>query len=263
MHFFDADTQCDDLGGGQFKTTVTDRWSINGNPNGGYLMALLCSAMQKGSEKKLPAILTANFLTRTQKTGSHVAVENISQSRTFNRMQARLIQNGQECVRAWGTFTDENVCQGDSRYERAEPGMADLNACIPIPEFGRYSLYGQIDARLDPACTGWFQGDLSDISEHKGWISFKDKRPFDALSLILMSDSFPPPVMASQGMVAWVPTVEFSINIRAIPTGRWLKTIFRSRYITCGLVEEDGELWDEGGRLVAICRQIAQFRKNP
>jgi acyl-CoA thioesterase len=136
-----------------------------------------------------------------------------------------------------------------------------LSECIQIPEFGKYTLYKNIDARLDPACAGWFEGRLSDVSEHRGWIRFKDPREADVLSLVLMADAFPPPVLSSQGMVAWVPTIEFSVNIRSIPTSQWLKARFRSKFITCGLVEEDGEMWDEDGELVLVCRQIAQFRK--
>jgi len=32
--------------------------------------------------------------------------------------------------------------------------------------------------------------------------------------------------------------------------------------VTCGLLESDGELWDEADQLIAISRQIAQYR-NP
>jgi acyl-CoA thioesterase len=119
-----------------------------------------------------------------------------------------------------------------------------------------------MDVRLDPECAGWFQGRLSPLSVHKGWIRFKEDRPCDALGLMLMADAFPPPVLSSHGMVAWVPTIEFSVNVRAIPRSAWLKAQFRSRFITCGLVEEDGEIWDESGELVLISRQIAQFRQN-
>ncbi len=99
-------------------------------------------------------------------------------------------------------------------------------------------------------------------SESKGWIKFKDNRAFDTLSILLIADSFPPAVFSSQGMVAWVPTLEFSVNIRNIPTTTWLKCIFRTRFITCGLIEEDGEIWDQNGELIAISRQIAQYRAH-
>lgn len=261
MHVFDKDITFEEKESGRLEGTLTDGWSINGNPNGGYLMAVLASAMQKKSDKKWPAIITASFLTRTSKIPSVISLETISQSKSFNRVQACLNQEGKETVRAWGTFTDETVCFGESRYEQKEPPIGPRETCIPIPEFGAYTLYGNMDVRLDPCCAGWFQGKLSDISEHKGWISFKDERNVDALALILMADSFPPPVLSTHGMVAWVPTVELTVNIRSLPKTKWVKACFRSRYITCGLVEEDGELWAESGELLAISRQIAQFRR--
>jgi hypothetical protein len=58
-----------------------------------------------------------------------------------------------------------------------------------------------------------------------------------------------------------VPTIEFSVNIRNAPKTTWLKCVFRTRFVNCGLMEEDGEVWDESGELLAISRQIAQFRK--
>jgi len=88
-----------------------------------------------------------------------------------------------------------------------------------------------------------------------------DDRPHDLLSTLLLADSFPPPVFVSQGMVAWVPTIEYSVNVRFIPETKWLKGVFRTHFITGGLLEEDGELWDEYDNLVAVSRQIAQFKK--
>lgn len=262
MHLFDRDTDFEILDDQTLCGRLTDEWSINGNPNGGYLMAILLSAMLKRTDKKHAAIVTANFLARTSISDSEIQVETISEGKHFNRLQSRLIQEGKEKVRAWGTFSQEGICYGDKRYEAEEPHIAPLDQCIPIPEFGSYTLYKNMDVRLDPECAGWFQGRLSNVSVHKGWIKFKDDRPADALSLMLMADAFPPPVLSSHGLVAWVPTIEFSVNVRAIPRSTWLKAQFRSRFITCGLVEEDGELWDESGELILISRQIAQFRQS-
>lgn len=262
MHLFDRDVFFDAQGESGFTGNLTDEWSINGNPNGGYLMAVLLSSMMAHSDKKRAAIVTANFIARTGAGETFVDVEKISQGNHFNRLQARMFQQGKEKIRAWGTFAEEGDCPGEKRYEGKEPEIAPIENCLPIPEFGPYTLYRNMDVRLDPSCAGWFQGQLSDISEHKGWIRFKDDRPADVLSLALMADSFPPPVFTTQGPVAWVPTIEFSVNIRSIPVTRWLKACFRSKYITCGLVEEDGELWDENGELVLLSRQIAQFRKG-
>ena len=124
-----------------------------------------------------------------------------------------------------------------------------------------YTLFDHMDVRPDPATAGWIEGRLTDRSEHKGWIRFKEARPFDTLSVLLAADGFPPPVFASPGMVAWVPTLELSVNIRNTPAGPWLVCRFRTRFINNGLLEEDGQVWDQNGELIAISRQIAQYKK--
>jgi acyl-CoA thioesterase len=266
MHLFDQDTDSQAPGEGeprQRRAKITANWSINGLPNGGYLMALMASAMLQHSTKKSMAIITANYMARCSTSDALLSMENISVSSQFERLQARLMQDGKEKIRAWGTFVDENMACALNRCETAPPVMAPLNHCVTIPQMPGFTLFDQLDVRLDPACAGWMTGNRVDRSEQKGWIQFKDARPHDALSLLLMADAFPPPVYATQGLGAWVPTIELSVNIRQLPASEWLKCVFRTRFITCGLIEEDGQLWDETGALIAISRQIAQYRMKP
>lgn len=265
MYILDQDILLEQKDEFNFEGLVASNWSINGNPNGGYLIAFLAAAMQKKSDKKWPVIVTANFLTKCD-TGkkSIVTVEAIAVGKQLNRYQASLIQDGTERTRAWATFMA--VKKGDkdaSRYEKEAPDMPARKECFAFSVLPSYTLYNQMDVLLDPSCTGWLKGEnnLSPRSEQKGWIKFKDDRPCDTLALLLMADSFPPPVLASHGMVAWVPTVEYSVSVRALPDTAWIKAVFRSHYLTSNIVEEDGELWDENGKLLAISRQIAQFRK--
>ena len=130
------------------------------------------------------------------------------------------------------------------------------------PESPNFSLYSQMDIRVDPLYAGWLTGNMSEKSELRGWIKFKNDRAFDLCALVLVADSFPPPIFTSLGKIPWVPTIEFSVNIRNIPKTQWLKFRAVTRYIDCGTMEDDGEIWDEQGELIAISRQIAQFR-NP
>ena len=46
-----------------------------------------------------------------------------------------------------------------------------------------FTLFDHMDVRLDPACAGWMSGRLVEKSEHKGWVRFKDDRPYDAVAL--------------------------------------------------------------------------------
>ena len=260
MHEFDQDIKSVEQEPFSFSGRITGNWSVNGIPNGGYLLAILAQAMMQHSEMKSTPIVTANFLSRCEPGEMEVLVEKMSTSKQFERLQAKLLQHGKEKIRAFGTFANEkNECI-PARYEAPEPKIAELEKCIPVPEIPNFTIFSRIDVRLDPLCAGWMSGNLSDTSENKGWIKFKNDRPFDVLAILLIADAFPPAVLSSQGMVAWVPTIEFSVNILSLAATNWLKCIFRTRFITCGLLEEDGEIWDQSGNLVAISRQIAQYR---
>ncbi len=74
---------------------------------------------------------------------------------------------------------------------------------------------------------------------------------------MLASDAFPPAVFNANLPFKWTPTLDLTVHIRdPWPTG-WLKCHFRTRFVTGGLLEEDGEFWDEEDNLVAQSRQLA------
>jgi len=262
MHLFDQDISLIKKSPDVFETKISNNWSINGNPNGGYLLAILANAMQQKSNRDAITICTATYLSKTTPGQADLALENIGRTKHIDRWEAKLVQSGNEKIRVIGTFSDIESTRNDKRYEKSAPDLAPKEDCMRIPPMGAYTVYDNMDVRLDPGCAGWFTGSLIDISEHKGWIKFQNDRPFDVVSLLLAADAFPPPVFTSQGMVAWVPTIEFSVNIRNFPKTPWLKCIFRTHFINNGILEEDGEIWDENNELVAISRQIAQFKKK-
>lgn len=262
MHQFDQSISLTQQTPFTFKGIVSGDWSVNGNPNGGYLAAILANSVLQHSEKKSILIFTTNFISRCVPGEAEISVENIGFSKQFERWRARLAQNGQERVCAIGTFTNNERDQCEKVYEESEPVLLPIEECIAIPEIPNYTIFNQMDVRLEPNCTGWMKGDLTDKSKVKGWTKFKSDRPLDELAILLITDSFPPAVLASQGIVAWVPSIELSVNIRNLAKTQWLKCTFRSRFINNGIVEEDGQVWDETGELIAISRQISQFRKS-
>jgi len=241
---------------------VSGNWSINGNPNGGYLMGILAKAILSHSEKKLMSIFTANFMSRCQSGQAVASIKPIGSTRSFERWQGTLFSSGKERIYAMGTLSNPGAT-GIKEYQRSPLELAPVDDCVVIPGLPGYTIFDHMDVRLDPDCAGWItDGKLSSRAEQKGWIRFRDDRPFDQAALMMVADTFPPAVLCKYGMTAWVPTLELSVNIRSVPETKWLKCRFRSRFNTFGIVEEDGEIWDEDGELVAISRQISNFIKN-
>jgi len=263
MHAFDRDIDFVQESNGVYNVTMSDQWSINHIPNGGYTMALLTQAMLGGNKDLVTCITTANYMDRCDPKSAQILMETISESRTFIRKQARLVQDGKERVRAMGTFMKIVDTSLPPYYEKEPETMAAPDQCLKVPSMGGgYSLFDQVDMRLDPGCAGWITGTLTDRSVQKGWIRFKENRKIDVPGITFFADCFPPCIFASKGMIAWVPTIEYSVNVRQLPKPGWLRCIFTTRFISQGLVEEDGEIWDEDNSLIAISRQIAKYHPS-
>lgn len=260
MSIFDDDIAVVEHGAGVFEGTVSGNWSVNGNANGGYLMAILAGAMTAHSDKRFTPIVTANYVARCVPGKAEVRLEEVSRSAQFNRYDARLLQEGREKIRALGTFTVEKADCTANHYETGAPEMAPVESCVPVPGTDAYTLFRNLDMRLDPASAVWLRGETGERSEQKGWVKFRDGSPYDMLSLFLIADSIPPAIFVTRGPTAWVPTIELSTNIRNMPATEWLRFVLRTRFVTCGLLEADGEVWDDAGNLVSISRQIAQVR---
>jgi len=79
----------------------------------------------------------------------------------------------------------------------------------------------------------------------------------DSLGLLVVADALAPAVFNTLGSTSWVPTIELTVQVRGRPVPGYLAVSFRTRAITHGYLEEDGEIWDAGGNLVALSRQLA------
>ena len=115
----------------------------------------------------------------------------------------------------------------------------------------------QFEERIHPEDVGPLQGEPSGTAQMRGWFRLHDDEPLDAFTLLLAADSFPPAVFNADLPLAWTPTLEMTTQIRGEPVPGWLRCQFTTRFVTGGLLEEDGEIWDEAGHLVALSRQLA------
>ena len=91
----------------------------------------------------------------------------------------------------------------------------------------------------------------------QAWFRLADEREPDPLALLMTVDALPP-VTFDLGMPGWAPTLELTAHVRAHPAPGWLKVRHATRNMAGGMFEEDCEVWDSAGRLVAQSRQLAR-----
>jgi hypothetical protein len=73
-------------------------------------------------------------------------------------------------------------------------------------------------------------------------------------------DIMPPTPFTLFGPYGWVPTIELTVQCRALPVAGPLLGRTRSRHLTRGIIEVDCDLWDSAGNVVALARQTMKVR---
>jgi acyl-CoA thioesterase len=251
---FDADTELRDAGRLSWDAQVGDGWvSLSGVPNGGYLMGLALLAARRALPGIEPITATAHFLRPGQIGPARLTAKVVKRGRTYSTAVVRLEQDGKERVQTIVTMggpgsTDEGVPLDFAPPAPAFPGPDECPPAGP-DVVSSASVRQRFDYRLAPA----------DGAQVHGWIRFADGRDPDLAAVPLVVDSFPPAVLGERPDVT-MSTLELTVHFRQPPEPGWLQARIGSRALLRGTVEEDAELWDSAGRLVAMSRQIAQVR---
>jgi acyl-CoA thioesterase len=247
-------------------TAIAPGWDIGGNANGGYVLAILGRALRDASGQPDPITLTSHFLAPATAGPARAIASVVKAGRRFTTMTGSLYQGDREIVRVIGTFGDLRAGGDAVDYDRLD--AAELpppeecverpvtNGNVPVP------LTDRVSVLLHPAQAGYRQGRRSGTAQISGWFSFRDGRPVDTLALLLAADAFPPAVFNIDLPSGWVPTVNLTVQVRAHPCAGALRCRFTTRHVASGMFEEDGELWDSSGRLVALSRQLALIARG-
>lgn len=267
---FDADTvmfpPATGPGPGRWTGEMSNRWDIGDKPNGGYILALAVRAMvgvtaATTAEHVDPFSVTAHYL-RPGETGRvDVDVDLVRTGRTLSTATATMTQSGKEKLRVIGTFGRLGGASGPTVIGATPPDLPTPEECLSRRGGGQAHYVpsrftDSVDIRLHPD-SGWVRGVPSGTAELTGWMRFADERPADVVSMALFADAFPPTVFEVLPTSQWVPTIELTVHFRGVPAPGWLRARFQSRYLMDGFFEEDGEIWDSNGRLVAQSRQLA------
>lgn len=259
---FDEDTAITPAGGGAYTAEISPRWNVADKPNGGYLMALALRGAAAELPLPHPFTSTAHYLRAAQPGPALLDVEVVRAGRTHATAEVRVIQNDAEVVRVLTTFGDLAALDGPTNVTAAPPDLPPVENCLQgrgrLPSGAPVAIADRFETAVDPQNLGWVSGNPTGVARVAAWMRLVDGREPDPLSLTMVVDALPPPVF-DLGAAGWVPTIELTVHVRALPAPGWLRQVTTTRFLQGGYLEEDAEVWDSGGTLVAQSRQLARL----
>jgi acyl-coenzyme A thioesterase PaaI-like protein len=249
---------------GRFSAEVDPEWTIGGKPNGGYLLAMLGRAATSTGVHSHVIAASAHYLHSPEPGPVHIETELLRVGRSASQIRARLEQDGQACVEA--LITAAQLAGDTTPYwdrglpERSQSSYEDLPRLIPIlPSGNRVAIMEQIDVRLELDSRGFTAGRPTGQGELRGWLALPGAEAFDPISLLFAVDAFPPATFDIE-FTGWVPTLELTVYVRALPVPGPVRVVQRAQLIDGGRVDESCFVWDGSGRLVAQGTQLAGIR---
>lgn len=258
---FDRDTRVDKRTDREFTTTLTDAWTtFTSHPNGGYVLGNTLNALGQCLSQPDPVAVSAFFLRPAAAGEATVRTEVIREGRRTATGQAILEQGGKEVVRATATYADLSA-KPEARVLTLDepPHLPAPQDCHVPSEFDNpegLSIAGSVEYRY-PERPGWLEGHTDGRPHAEFWMRFADGRAADTRSLPSMVD-FAPPAVLEIGEFTTI-TVELSVHVRARPAPGWVACRVFTKHVAGGYHEEDMEIWDSAGTLVAHCRQLSML----
>lgn len=248
---------------GGYAVNIDGTWAVGGVPNGGYLVAVMLRAVLPESPHPHPLSTTAHFVSPPVPGPAVVTVDVLRAGRTTATLRATLRQDDVPRVEAIVTTA---TLSREAPVEWAGPApepVAPVDDCIPavvdLPDGTHVGLLEHVDLRLDPQTLGWFSGRPAGQLSMRGHLRLADGTQPDPVVLALAVDALPPTVFGL-GRLGWAPTVELSILTRSLPAPGWLTVHLRGRLVRDGWFDEEAEVYDADGTLVAQSRQLARIR---
>ncbi len=264
---FDTATAVSETSPGHYAAELGEGWVVGGGINGGYLLATIARAAgQAVPSKPDPISISAYYLSASRPGPATVDVRVLREGGSVASVAADLSQAEGHRIAALATYGDLSRDADHVETTAEEPELPPREQCVPNtlapPEFLAASPFlRRFDMLFHPDQVGWAVGEPDHSGVLSAWFRLEDGHEPDPLSLLLVLDALPP-VMFTHGRMGWAPTLELTAHVRARPAPGWLKVRHATRNIAGGMFEEDCEIWDSTGRLVAQSRQLARVPRG-
>lgn len=251
-------------GPGRFGGEVHPEWTIGGKPNGGYLLGMLGRAAATVGPHDHVIAASAHYLRSPEPGPVVVEAEVLRAGRSASQLHARMLQDGQICIEA--LITTSTLDPDDKPYWSdgvPQPGTESFADSVRIPSLSPsgvpVAIMDQVEVRIERGSLGFAGGTPSGRGELRGWLALPYDEPFDPVSLVYAVDAFPPATFDVE-TTGWVPTLELTAYVRALPAPGPVRMLHKAQLIDAQRVDEICWVWDTTGRLVAHGSQLAGIR---
>ena len=252
-------------GDGVRDLVMTDRWNTPaGRPNGGYILAAmltgLADELRHGHDGGSwgPRVAAITYHGPPSNGAAEIRCTPIRSGRTIQTGDATLVQDDRliaQMTASFGPrFDDRPSVELGTPPDLPDPESLPDPRGMGAPGGG---IFDRVDYRLT-APPGFILGRPTKEPVYELWQRRSDGRPADYATLAFLCDSFIPPVFELGPDVTEASlTVQLTVHLHRLPTSAWVATRLRTQHVVDGFHEEDCELWDADGHLLAQSRQLA------
>lgn len=248
------------LGDGGYRGSIAREWFGPPGPNGGYIAALMLRAIRDeiADEERLPRSLTLHYLRPPVEGEARIEVTVERSGGSASTCSARIVQDGRPMTLG--------LCVLSYDYEPALSWTSDPPAAPPPEQVealsiaeGAPPLFEQLETRPVYGSEPFSGGDDPVVG---GWLRSRGDGELTPELVALYTDAWWPAPFSVLTTFAPAPTLELTIHFRARtePGDPTALVRFRAEASIDGLFDEQGEVWDRNGRLLAQSSQLALLR---
>jgi len=268
---FQEAIKLESLDDNKFIVNPDTNYFVGNTPHGGYLMAVMHKALTSILPHSTAISSSVQYLDRIDAKTFELEVETFKTSRGSSSGIVKLKQDNKICTTFTGTCSDFQFMKGYDGLQKPLPNIfneSDKKDYIKM-NYDKISkgftpaFIQQLECLIHPD-HAWWNRDSNDKNNEARCSAFLEMQGGipDQFCLSFYSDILPPVVSNKYGPLGWIPTITLTTHIRQLPSTSELYADFRATDINKGYFEQDCNIWDLNGNLVASSRQLTRILKS-
>ena len=268
---FQEAIQLENLEDNKFIVNPDTNYFVGNTPHGGYLMAVMHKALTSILPHSTAISSSVQYLDRIDAKTFELEVETFKTSRGSSSGIVKLKQDNKICTTFTGTCSDFEFMKGYNGLQKPLPNIfneGDKKDYIKM-NYDKISkgftpaFIQQLECLIHPD-HAWWNRDSNDQNNEARCSAFLEMQGGipDQFCLSFYSDILPPVVSNKYGPLGWIPTITLTTHIRQLPSTSELYADFKATDINKGYFEQDCNIWDLNGNLVASSRQLTRILKS-